>query len=74
MDENKIVAAILATAMTDNRWTQADANDLIRRYQAILQVLGTMPSAATLDPAEAGPDSSEALRTAAQEPPPGERR
>jgi hypothetical protein len=43
MDEDKIIAAVLATAMTDNRWTRADAVDLVRRYGAILEVLRTEP-------------------------------
>ena len=43
MDEDQIIAAILATAMTDNRWTRADAVDLVRRYRAILEVLRTEP-------------------------------
>jgi phenolic acid decarboxylase len=41
--DDKIIAAILATAMTDNRWTRADAVDLVRRYRAILEVLRTEP-------------------------------
>jgi hypothetical protein len=43
MDDDKIVAAILATAMTDNRWTAADADDLVRRYRTILDVLLNEP-------------------------------
>jgi hypothetical protein len=41
--DDKIIAAILATAMTDNRWTRADAVDLVRRYRVILEVLRTEP-------------------------------
>jgi hypothetical protein len=43
MDDEKIVAAILATAMTDNRWTAADADDLVRRYKTILDALLNEP-------------------------------
>lgn len=47
MDDHKIVAAILATAMTDNRWTSADADDLVRRYRTILDVLRSEPQPET---------------------------
>jgi hypothetical protein len=43
MNEDKIIPAILATAMTDNRWTLDDAVDWVRRYRAILEVLRTEP-------------------------------
>ena len=53
MDDEKIVAAILATAMTDNRWTAADADDLVRRYRTILDVLLSKPQ---LSREDANPD------------------
>ena len=55
MDEDKIIAAILVTAMTDNRWTRADAVDLVRRYRAILEVLRTEPLP---DATDAKPDTT----------------
>jgi hypothetical protein len=49
MDDHKIVAAILATAMTDNRWTPADADDVVRRYKTILDVLRSEPQPGSED-------------------------
>jgi len=49
MEDDKIVAAILATAMTDNRWTAADADDLVRRYRTILDVLLNEPQLSRKD-------------------------
>ena len=62
MKEEKIVAAILATALTDNRWTLADAEDLVRRYGGILKLLESEQSEPPLDPDQAKPDIADELQ------------